>query len=427
MKMTNGNSRAGNSDGYKRTVLPNGTRIVTEYMDSVRSVSAGVWIMSGTRNETDATNGLFHLLEHMLFKGTKTRSAYDIAISLETLGGQLNGFTEKEMTCFYAVVLDQHMKQAVEVLADIVQNPSLQDDDFIKEKQIVFEEIANLEDSPEDLVQEYFIQHVFGPHSMGLPILGSRESLDRLTVDDLNRTHQACYSSDRMIITAAGHVDHDHFVQLVETFFTGTPRTRTETVDHVYTSPQLSRVLYSETGQSHLCIGYPVCSFHEKQKYPMVLLNILLGNGMSSRFFQKLREDAGLAYSVYSCLDLWSDIGVWNLYAGTSPGQLPYVIELFNAEVGKLIREGISQKELNDIKSQLCGNMMLSLEDSTNRMNRLAKFEAYTGDYLSLDRTIQHINTITIDDLMEAVQTFFIEDRKYTTMLEPLSMKRQAS
>ena len=159
----------------------------------------------------------------------------------------------------------------------------------------------------------------------------------------------------------------------------------------------------------------------------MVLLNILLGNGMSSRFFQKLREDAGLAYSVYSCLDLWSDIGVWNLYAGTSPGQLPYVIELFNAEVGKLIREGISQKELNDIKSQLCGNMMLSLEDSTNRMNRLAKFEAYTGDYLSLDRTIQHINTITIDDLMEAVQTFFIEDRKYTTMLEPLSMKRQAS
>ena len=200
MKMTNGNSRAGNSDGYKRTVLPNGTRIVTEYMDSVRSVSAGVWIMSGTRNETDATNGLFHLLEHMLFKGTKTRSAYDIAISLETLGGQLNGFTEKEMTCFYAVVLDQHMKQAVEVLADIVQNPSLQDDDFIKEKQIVFEEIANLEDSPEDLVQEYFIQHVFGPHSMGLPILGSRESLDRLTVDDLNRTHQACYSSDRMII-----------------------------------------------------------------------------------------------------------------------------------------------------------------------------------------------------------------------------------
>jgi len=427
MKMKNGNSLKSRECSYRRTVLPNGIRVITERMDSVRSVTTGVWIMAGTRKETEKNNGLFHLLEHMIFKGTETRSAYDIAVSLETLGGQLNGFTEKEMTCFYAVVLDHHLKKSVEILADIVQNPSLNESDLFKEKQIVCEEIANLEDTPEDLVQEFFVQHVFGHHPLGLPILGSRESIDGLTPKDLRHTHETWYTPDRIIITAAGHVDHDYFVQLVEEYFDGNPYIRTENTETVHTSPHLSKIFYTETSQSHVCVGYPICAFQDRQKYPMIMLNILLGSGMSSRLFQRLREDEGLAYAVYSCLDFWSDTGVWNLYAGTSPGQTSCILDIFDAEINRLMREGIAEQDLNNIKSQLAGNMVLNLEDSTNRMNRLAKFEAYTETYLPPDETIQYIRSMTVDDLMKTVNLFFSENRKYITMLEPLSMKRQVS
>ena len=408
-------------DHYQKTVLENGIRVVSETMESVRSVTIGIWILAGSRYENQANNGIFHLLEHMLFKGTKTRSAYDIAISLEAHGGHINGFTEKEMTCIYAVVLDKDLAEAIDVLADIVQNPVLNKQDLINEKQIIHEEISNLEDSPEDLVQEHFLKTVFDTHPLGFPILGTKATVQNITHADLFQFHQSFYTSDRIIISAAGCVDHLELVKQVESCFTIVKKDYGHDPLGYSLNNQTCQHYSTSTMQSHICMGYPACSFKDKKKYPLILLNALLGGSMSSRFFQLLREEEGLAYSVYSYMDFWSDIGLWTIYVGSSPSNISRVIEILENELIKLNEQGIEGSELENMKSQICGNLILSLEDSTSRMNRLAKYETFVEEYMSMDDTVRKIQSVSLDDIQKTIKDVFDNKNRFITLLEPVS------
>lgn len=409
------------TEKYQKTTFENGLRIVSEKIEGVKSVSVGIWIFAGSRMESKEQTGKSHLLEHMVFKGTTSRTAYEIATSLESLGGHLNAFTEKELACFYSLVLDENLPEAIDILADIVQNAKLDETDLQNEKLIVFEEIRNLEDTPEDFVQEAFIQTVFKNHSLGFSILGSYESVKGIKRADLVAYRNTYYTSNNMIVAAAGNLNHTHLVELIHTHFIDLRcGSFSPPAEPILLGNQAVKRISSSINQTHICTGTTALSYSDRRKFPLIIMNALLGGGMSSRLFQILREQRGLAYSVYSFLDFWSDTGLLGVYAGTAPQNTDKAMKLIENELILLSEKKIPQNELDRIKSQLTRNLILSLEDSTSRMNRLAKMEAYTNKYTSLNEVIELINAVSQEDVQSVAHDLLKNRKRYTTLLEPV-------
>ncbi len=404
---------------YKKSILQNGVRVISEEIPIVRSVSVGVWVDVGSRDENELNNGIAHFIEHMAFKGTKKRSVRDIAQSLESVGGYLNAFTGKEHTCFYARVLDEFTPLAVDVLSDIVLNAKFPDKEIEKEKGVVIEELKNAEDDPDDIIHDYFEKAIFGAHPMGFPVIGTEKNLRSFRRRDLLDYLATKYSPEKTIIAAAGNISHKGLLDLSKRYFGSTSPSRNGKKDE-RTRPKVQKPENKEyrkpIQQAHVCLGAVSYGMNHKQRYPLMVLNSLLGDGMSSRLFQNIREKYGFAYNVYSFANMSTDTGTFGAYIGTDTSHIADSIDLIWKEFKKIHDRGISKSELERTKAQLKGGMMLGLESIPNRMMRLGSSELYFGEFNSMDSIIHHVEAVTVDDV-HAVADDLLTPEKYSTVI----------
>ncbi|AKL84440.1 insulinase family protein [Bacillus atrophaeus] len=393
----------------KRYTCQNGVRVVLENNPTVRSVAIGVWIGTGSRHETPEINGISHFLEHMFFKGTSTRSARDIAESFDRIGGQVNAFTSKEYTCYYAKVLDEHANYALDVLADMFFHSSFDENELKKEKNVVYEEIKMYEDAPDDIVHDLLSKATYGNHSLGYPILGTEETLDSFNGDSLRQYMDDFYTPDRVVISIAGNVT-DSFIKDVEKWF-GTYEARgaaSGMKQPEFHYEKLTRK--KETEQAHLCLGFNGLEVGHPDIYNLIVLNNVLGGSMSSRLFQDVREDKGLAYSVFSYHSSYEDSGMLTIYGGTGAKQLQLLSETIQETLGTLKRDGITPKELENSKEQMKGNLMLSLESTNSKMSRNGKNELLLGKHKTLDEIINELNEVNLESVNGLARRIFTDD-----------------
>lgn len=407
---------------YNKSQLPNGIRVVSEEIPHVRSISFGVWMDVGSRDENELNNGISHFLEHMVFKGTKHNTAKQIARSLESVGGYLNAFTSKEHTCFYARILDDQLPKAVDVISELVQCPVFDKKEIEKEKQVVLEELKNLEDDPDDLIHDYFDSHIFHKHPLGYPVIGKTENIKSFTKEKLRDYIRRHYVPDRMVVATAGNCKHEKVVELVERYFHGNRRNGTikrEGVSHRHW--QAKEVYEKPIMQAHVCMGTRSFSIKNRMRYPLLVLNTLLGEGMSSRLFQNIREKYGFAYSIYSFANLLSDAGNFGIYIGTDVHNIENSIDLITKELDKLKSKPVSEAELKRTKEQVKGSLMLSLESMSNRMMRLGSGELYFERYFPIDDVLRNIDAVQQEDVYEvAIKLFQIENFS-TVIFKPQS------
>jgi len=386
---------------YRKTVLPNGLRVVTESTSHVRSVSVGVWIDVGSRDENEQNNGISHFIEHMVFKGTKRYSCQQIARSLESVGGYMNAFTTKEHTCYYARVLDDHLTKAVDVLSDLVQYPVFAPSEIEKERSVILEELKNIEDDPDDLIHDYLDANVYHHHPLGFPIIGKKETIGRIRRIGLLKHIEDRYVPQNMVVAAAGNLNHEEFVGIVSKFFSRegsrrAPAKPSPIPKHVNAK---TFVYEKPITQAHVCLGTLAYGVKSRHRYPYLVMNSLLGEGMSSRLFQNIREKYGFAYSVFSFANLLSDTGSFGMYIGTDNKHVDKSIELIHKELDKLKSKPIGAAELKRTKAQLKGTTMLGLESMSNRMMRLGSGELYYGQYLTLDEILSSIDRVRVEDV----------------------------
>lgn len=404
------------------TTLPNGLRVISETMPHVRSVSVGIWVGIGSRRETPEQNGLSHFIEHMVFKGTTKRSAEDIARSVDSIGGNLDAFTSKEMVCFNTKVLDQHLPLAFDVLGDLVLHPLFREEDMDKEKGVILEELKMDEDSPDYLVHEIFSSNFWKDHPLGKPILGTRETVKRFDRPMIQSYYHQAYSPTNLVITAAGNLTHKDLAGLAGEHFAGMkpydplPAERTP-VTHARITLRNKKSLE----QVHLCVGVPSYPVPHEDRFGCYVLNTLLGGGMSSRLFQNIRERQGLAYAVFSELNPYRDTGCLSIYAGTSIESVRKVIESILKEFEQLKQERITDEELRRAKDHLKGSLMLSLESTSSRMSNLARQEMYFHRFFTLDELAESIEQVTVDDVQRIAQTFFDQKHIGVTVLGNLN------
>jgi predicted Zn-dependent peptidase len=402
----------------ERAALPNGIRIVTEAMPHVRSVSLGVWVGSGSRLEHGPENGISHFIEHMLFKGTTHRSAEDIARSVDSVGGGLDAFTSKELVSFNTKVLDEHLPIALDVLADLVLNPLFRKEDIEREKGVILEEIKMEADQPEFVLHETFISNFWKGHGLGNPILGTKETVKKFEQAMLFDYYNRIYSSKNVLITAAGNLDHDSIVDLVHEKF-GDMRERGTLPADCAPKHYAPIVLKNKEAleQVHIALGVPAYPLAHDLRFPLYVLNTVLGGGMSSRLFQNIREKQGLAYSVYSDLNLFSDTGCFTIYAGTGVETAKQVVSSVIEEIRQVKNELIAEEELRRAKDHLKGSLMLSLESTSSRMSNLARQELYFKHFMSLDEMLESIEAVTRDEVQVMAKEFFHTDNIALAML----------
>jgi predicted Zn-dependent peptidase len=402
----------------RREVLPNGIVVITERMEHVRSVSVGVWIGTGSRQEPAELNGVSHFIEHMVFKGTERRSAEEIARSVDRVGGMLDAFTTKEMISFNAKVLDEHVPVAFDVISDLVLRPRFDSEDIQKEKSVVLEEIKMEQDNPEYLVYEIFTQNFWREHPLGKPILGTRETVARFERAAVLDCFRSWYAPHNMLITAAGHLEHEKVVALVAAQFSALrPVSRGPSLTPPEPSAQLTTRLKSELEQVHICVGVPGYPATDERRYALAVLNNILGGGMSSRLFQNIREKHGLAYSVYSDLSPYRDAGLMSVYAGTSLENAEKVIRMIICEFRSMKEELVTEEELRRAKDHLKGSMMLALESTSARMSNLARQEMYFQRFFTLDELIESIEQVSSRQLQEIARDFFRPEQIAVTVL----------
>ncbi len=421
--MTQQNS-VNESSFYRKSVLPNGLRIVTEKIPYVRSVSLGVWVEAGTRDESPRENGLAHFLEHMVFKGTENRNAFEIADALESLGGNLNAFTSKELTSYYAHVLDEHVGIAMDVLSDLILHPLFDPTEIEKEKNVVIEEIRDMEDTPDDLIFEYFFRDLFSPHPLSFSTLGQQEIVRNFTQADLRRFLKTRYTANRIVIAAAGNVEHSEIEDLAATYFSNLPRGEERNLGVLPESKSSTHFWESKAQQSHICLGCRTVPYNDSKRHSLLVLHTILGAGMSSRLFQRLREEYALAYSVFSFTDFYLDTGVFGVYIGTDETKIDQTIDLILKEFKKLPHDKI--RELEKKKSELKGNLLLGLESTSNRMSRLAKMEIYLNQFRTLDDVIRSIEDVTVEDITATAKEFLHPERLVETIMKPKSLNLNA-
>ena len=407
---------------YGKTTLDNGIRVVSENIPHVRSVSLGIWANVGSRDEAPAENGISHFLEHMVFKGTKHRNVREIAQSLESLGGYLNAFTTKEQTCFYARVLDSDIGQAMDVLADLLLNATFEKREMEREKLVVIEELKNAEDDPEDIIHDYFEHSIFPEHSLGFPIIGTEENVRHFKREHLRSHVSEHFLPSRLVISAAGHVDHDMLVRLASRYFRRLHHQDGEQarIAGPVRSGKGTTVEYARPiNQAHICLGTLAYSVSHPDRYTLMLANALLGEGMSSRLYQTIREKHGLAYTVYSFVNLLSDTGVFGAYLGTDRKSVRAAIDLVYHELDKLKKRAVPMTEMQRTKSQIKGTMMLGLENMSGRMIRLGSAELYVEKYVSLDSILQRVDAVTPEDIQRVANDLFVEDRFSAVIIKP--------
>jgi predicted Zn-dependent peptidase len=393
------------------TTLPNGIKVITEAMPHVRSVSVGVWISSGSRRETAEQNGISHFIEHMLFKGTANRSAEAIARSVDSIGGNLDAFTAKEMVCFNTKVLDEHLPVAMDVLSDLVLNPAFREEDIEKEKGVILEEIKMDADSPDYLVHEIFSSNFWKDHSLGKPILGTRETVKRFNQALVRDYYRSVYTPANLLITAAGNLTHERLVKLARERFESLAISAPEPPQAVPTThARVSLKSKKDLEQVHVCLGVPCYPIPHKDRFACYVLNTMLGGGMSSRLFQNIRERQGLAYAVFSELNPYSDTGCLSVYAGTSLESAKQVVESVLKEFADLKQQVAPAEEVRRAKDHLKGSLMLSLESTSSRMSNLARQEMHFRRFFSLDELAESIESVTAEDVQRVAQNFF--DRK---------------
>jgi predicted Zn-dependent peptidase len=393
------------------TTLPNGIKVITEAMPHVRSVSVGVWISSGSRSETAEQNGISHFIEHMLFKGTANRSAEAIARSVDSIGGNLDAFTAKEMVCFNTKVLDEHLPVAMDVLSDLVLNPAFREEDIEKEKGVILEEIKMDADSPDYLVHEIFSSNFWKDHALGKPILGTRETVQRFNQAVVQDYYRGVYTPANLLITAAGNLTHERLVSLARERFESLAVTAPEPPQAIPTThARVSLKSKKDLEQVHVCLGVPCYPIPHKDRFACYVLNTMLGGGMSSRLFQNIRERQGLAYAVFSELNPYSDTGCLSVYAGTSLESAKQVVESVLKEFADLKQQPAPAEEVRRAKDHLKGSLMLSLESTSSRMSNLARQEMHFRRFFSLDELAESIENVTAEDVQRVARTFF--DRK---------------
>ncbi|MBC7419515.1 MAG: insulinase family protein [Bdellovibrio sp.] len=392
---------------FKKSVLPNGVRVVTEQHAYSRSVSIGVWVLTGTRDEAEEDIGLSHFVEHLVFKGTKTRNAYQIAKSLESLGGDLNAYTTREYTNYHCLVLKEDWKIGLEVLSDLVCNMDLSKKDFELEKKVILQEIAMSDDTPEDLVYDYFFENVYKNHPLGRQILGKSETIEKMTQKRVNQFYKHFYQGKNLIISAAGPVDHDQFVIQCQKLF----RTRKKfTAKVTRRAPRwkISRKIYQkEMEQAHILLGLPATSFKDKYRFEAFILNSLLGGGMTSRLYQAVREKQGLAYSVFSSINTNMDSANISVYAGTDASNVKKVIGIVATELQKIKKNGFKKSDLDLFKTQVRGQLLMGSDDIENRMSSLGVNEMVFEHYRAVETVISEIEEVSVKSMNEYIKKYF--------------------
>ena len=404
----------------RRQVLPNGLTIITEQMQHIRSASIGIWLQTGSRDEDPHWNGISHFIEHMVFKGTKQRTAEQIAREVDSIGGNMDAFTAKECICFNVKVLDEHVPTALDILSDLVLNPVFDAADITRERGVIMEEIKMDEDNPDYLVHEIFTQNFFKDHPLGKPILGTKETVKRFERAPVVDAYAHRFAPGNIIVSAAGNLNHEQFVDLVTRHFEKMkPSTKTNGF-HSTTPKTVSRIILRNKKaleQVQLCLGVPAYPIAHEKRHAGYILNTLLGGGMSSRLFQNIRERQGLAYSIYSDLNPYRDTGCLAVYAGTSLASASKVVQSVVSEFRKLKTEAVSEEELRRSKAQLKGSLMLSLESSSARMSNLARQEMYFDRFYDLDELIEKIEAVTSEDVHTLANEFFKTESVAVTVL----------
>jgi len=396
----------------QKTVLPSGLRVITERMPHIRSVSIGFWVDAGSRHETDSESGITHFIEHMVFKGTSTRSAEEIACSVDAIGGHLDAFTTKESVAFTAKVLDEHLERALDVVSDMVLDPMFHDEDIVKEKSVVLEELKMDEDNPDYLLQEIFTKNFWKGHSLGRPIIGTKETINSFDRAQLKQFFARTYNPANLIVTAAGNLEHEQFVRMIAERFEGIePRAHEKAGSAPKAESPIVLRDKPSLEQVHVCLGVPTHAMADPRRYASFLLNTVLGGGVSSRLFLKIREREGLAYAVFSDFSLYADAGCLSVYAGTSINTAHQVVEHVMAEFRELKEELVPDEELRRAKDHLKGSLLLSLESSGSRMSNLARQEKYLGRFLTLDEVGKHIEEVTTSHIRELAREWFQQNR----------------
>jgi predicted Zn-dependent peptidase len=392
----------------RRTVLPGGLRVITEALPAVRSVSFGIWVGIGSRDEAPSVAGSSHFLEHLLFKGTHRRSALDISAAIEGVGGESNAFTGKEYTCYYARVLDSDLPLAVDVVCDMLTSSLVSTADVEVERGVILEEIAMHDDDPGDVVHDVFTGAVFGPHPLGRPVIGTVDSIGAITRKQIHSFYRRRYSPDQMVVSAAGNLDHQTVVRLVRKAFA-------EVLDGSDSGPAAPRcgerdipiigsavdVITKDTEQAHVILGTRGLSRHDERRFALGVLDQALGGGMSSRLFQEVRERRGLAYSVYSYSSQFADAGLFGVYAGCAKKRVGEVLGVIRDELAAVADAGLTDEEVARGKGMLKGATVLGLEDTGSRMSRIGKGELLYGDVLDVDELLGRIDAVSVDDVRQ--------------------------
>lgn len=397
-----------------RFICNNGVTIVTEKMATVRSTAIGIWIATGSRDESPELNGASHFLEHMFFKGTATLSAKEIAESFDSIGGQVNAFTSKEYTCYYAKVLDNHADHALNVLADMFFNSTFDSDELEKERNVILEEIKMYEDAPDDIVHDLLSSASFGNHPLGMPILGTEKTLSSFTRDTLKEYMYNMYTPDRVVISIAGNIT-DEIVKKAEQLFGTYEGGKAPVISPVTEFYHEKKSRSKETEQAHLCLGFEGISIGHKDIYDLIVMNNIIGGSMSSRLFQEVREERGLAYSVYSYHSSYKDTGLLTFYGGTGADQLEELYNTVLQSIELVKKDGFSEKELRNSKEQLKGSLMLSLESTNSRMSRNGKNELLLKRHRTLDEIISLIDGVTKENVEELARKLF--DKPFSASL----------
>ncbi|HEX7675963.1 MAG TPA: pitrilysin family protein [Bdellovibrio sp.] len=384
---------------FKKSELSNGIRVMSEFHPGSRAVSIGMWVLTGTRDEIPEIAGMSHLLEHLVFKGTKTRSAYQIAKSLEALGGDLNAYTTREYTCYHALVLKDHWEKALDVLSDLVSNMQLTEKEFGLEKGVILQEIAMSEDNHEDVIYDIFYDQVYGSHPLGRPILGTPKSIALMKQSQVMSYYKKNYTGSNIIISAAGCLHHEDFMAGVQKHLGKKQQCKLSDTRKKPRWLKRRHVVEKQAEQVHMLLGLPTASFKDKYRFEAVILNTLLGGGMTSKLYQSVREKKGLVYSIFSSLNTNIDSGMLNIYAGTEAKNVRKVGDLISKEFAKLRKNGVSKNDVEMFKTQVKGSILLGSDDIENRMTSLAVNEMVFGAYRSVESVIEEINEVTVDSV----------------------------
>jgi predicted Zn-dependent peptidase len=409
---------------YHKTVLDNGMRIISEEIEHVRSISIGIWVECGSRYEDDQTNGSAHFIEHMLFKGTERRTAFDIAATIDSVGGVMNAFTSKELTAFYIKIPDYHLALAIDLLADIFKHSRFDEGEITKEKSVVLQEISMLEDSPDDYIHDFFEAGFWKNNHLGMQVLGTRERVEGFTRDSLLQFFRSRYRGRNVVLTAAGHLKHEMFVELVEKAFgdMGGHAERITFAPPAAVSSSIT-VLEKDLEQVHMMIGTLAPSSVSEKRHASFLMNAVLGGSMSSRLFQEIREKRGLAYAIHSYLTPYIDTGMLAVYVGTGKGEVREVLGLILDELIRMAKQPLTTKELHGAKELIKGNFLLSMESTDNRMTRLAKNEICYGQHVPPEDVVTKIDAVTHEHIQELAQEMINPSTISIAAIGPVSEK----